>query len=276
MKTERQRCRIGRMKSPAQLPRPESARRAILGDLLEKIIVGVKKERQSRGKVIDAQSLTERRFHIGQTVVERECQLLHCGGARLTDVIAANADRMIQRYGFNTEFNNIVNDLQRWRGRADPFLLGKVFFQDIVLQRTAEPIELNPLPFRGHQVHEALARARSGGGPTFIEAVTFRIGDHTTADDASRYRSKEIVEEWKRKDPIHRLIRYMISQGLWNEDYGQQTLANARERVEAAVKEFEAVAPPKAKDMFRFTFAEMTEELREQMEALLRGNGRVH
>jgi hypothetical protein len=46
--------------------------------------------------------------------------------------------------------------------------------------------------------------------------------------------------------------------------------------VEAAVKEFETVAPPKPKDMFRFTFAEMTEELREQMEALLRGNGRVH
>ena len=124
--------------------------------------------------------------------------------------------------------------------------------------------------------HEALARARSGGGPTFIEAVTFRIGDHTTADDASRYRSKEIVDEWKRKDPTDRLIRYMISQGLWNEAYGQQTEANARERVEAAVKEFETAAPPKPKDMFRFTFAEMTEELREQMEALLRGNGRVH
>jgi len=124
--------------------------------------------------------------------------------------------------------------------------------------------------------HEALARARSGGGPTFIEAVTFRIGDHTTADDASRYRSKDMVEEWKKKDPIDRLIRYMISQGLWNEAYGQQTVANARDRVEAAVKEFETVAPPKPKDMFRFTFAEMTEELREQMEALLRGNGRVH
>jgi len=124
--------------------------------------------------------------------------------------------------------------------------------------------------------HEALARARAGGGPTFIEAVTYRIGDHTTADDASRYRSKETVEEWKRKDPIDRLIRYMISQELWNEAYGQETVATGRERVVAAVKEFETVTPPKPKDMFRFTFAEMTDELREQMEALLRGNGRVH
>jgi pyruvate dehydrogenase E1 component alpha subunit len=124
--------------------------------------------------------------------------------------------------------------------------------------------------------HEALARARTGGGPTLIEAVTYRIGDHTTADDASRYRSPEIVEQWKKKDPIDRLIRYMISQGLWDEAYGQQTVAKARERVEAAVKEFEAIAPPDPRDMFRFTFAEMTEELREQMEGWLSGNGRAH
>jgi TPP-dependent pyruvate/acetoin dehydrogenase alpha subunit len=68
----------------------------------------------------------------------------------------------------------------------------------------------------------------------------------------------------------------MISQGLWDEAYGQQTVAKARERVEAAVKEFEAIAPPDPRDMFRFTFAEMTEELREQMEGWLSGNGRVH
>jgi pyruvate dehydrogenase E1 component alpha subunit len=124
--------------------------------------------------------------------------------------------------------------------------------------------------------HEALERARAGGGPTFIEAVTYRIGDHTTADDASRYRNKETVEQWKKKDPIDRLIRYMISQGLWDEAYGQQTVANARARVEAAVEELQAVAPPQPKDMFRFIFQEMTEELREQMETLLNGNGRFH
>jgi len=124
--------------------------------------------------------------------------------------------------------------------------------------------------------HEALARARAGGGPTFIEAVTYRIGDHTTADDASRYRSKETVEQWKKKDPIDRLIRYMISQGLWDEAYGQQTTANARARVEAAVEELQAIAPPQPKDMFRFIFQEMTEELREQMETLSNGNGRSH
>ena len=51
---------------------------------------------------------------------------------------------------------------------------------------------------------EALARARAGDGPTFIEAVTYRLGDHTTADDASRYRTQE-VEVWQGKNPIDRL-----------------------------------------------------------------------
>ena len=59
--------------------------------------------------------------------------------------------------------------------------------------------------------HEALERARAGGGPTFIEAVTYRIGDHTTADDASRYRNKETVEQWKKKDPIDRLKRHLLA-----------------------------------------------------------------
>ncbi len=56
---------------------------------------------------------------------------------------------------------------------------------------------------------EALERARSGGGPTFIECLTYRMEDHTTADDAARYRPPEAVEAWKRKDPISRLERFL-------------------------------------------------------------------
>ncbi|HHT9152647.1 MAG TPA: thiamine pyrophosphate-dependent enzyme, partial [Candidatus Hypogeohydataceae bacterium YC40] len=60
---------------------------------------------------------------------------------------------------------------------------------------------------------EALNRARAGKGPTFIECVTYRLGDHTTADDSSRYRSREEVEQWRKKDPIERLRRYMEKGG---------------------------------------------------------------
>lgn len=67
---------------------------------------------------------------------------------------------------------------------------------------------------------EALERARAGNGPTLIECVTYRIGDHTTADDASRYRSQDEVEQWRKKDPIDRLRNYMtqaraVGRALW-------------------------------------------------------------
>lgn len=122
----------------------------------------------------------------------------------------------------------------------------------------------------------ALARARAGKGPTLIEALTYRIGDHTTADDASRYRSADEVAAWKRKDPIERLVRYMGGRDLWNEAYGRATETQARERVEQAVRDFEATPPPEPNDMFRYTFEEMTAELSEQLAAYANGHGRAH
>lgn len=121
---------------------------------------------------------------------------------------------------------------------------------------------------------EALDRARRGGGPTLVECVTYRMGDHTTADDASRYRSQEEVEQWQKRDPIDRLKMYMETRGLWNESYGQKVLSEARDQVEASVREEEAVPPADPRDMFLYTFQELTEELREQMENFLSGNGR--
>lgn len=64
---------------------------------------------------------------------------------------------------------------------------------------------------------EALNRARNGGGPTLIEAVTYRMGAHTTSDDPSKYRSKEEEEHWRAKDPIDRLKILLTSQGNWSE-----------------------------------------------------------
>jgi pyruvate dehydrogenase E1 component alpha subunit len=121
---------------------------------------------------------------------------------------------------------------------------------------------------------EALARARQGGGPTFIECVTYRLGDHTTADDASRYRSREEVEHWRKKDPIERLRKYMENAGLWNKSYDQEVHAQATERVDNAVREEEAFTPADPADMFRFTYAEMPVELRRQMESFLNGNAK--
>lgn len=116
---------------------------------------------------------------------------------------------------------------------------------------------------------EALERARSGGGPTLLECLTYRIGDHTTADDAKRYRSPQEVAEWQRKDPIDRLKKYMTQKGLWSDAYGQQVYTKAQEQVETAVREMEDVAPSDPRDIFRYTFKELTPDLKEQMEEFL-------
>ncbi|MGH7827528.1 MAG: pyruvate dehydrogenase (acetyl-transferring) E1 component subunit alpha [Candidatus Binatia bacterium] len=121
---------------------------------------------------------------------------------------------------------------------------------------------------------DALSCAREGNGPTLIECVTYRLADHTTADDASRYRSREEVELWKRKDPIERLRKYMEEKDLWTRSYDQSVRSEAKEKVEQAVHEEESFPPPDPRDMFRFTFQELTASLKEQMESFVDANGR--
>jgi pyruvate dehydrogenase E1 component alpha subunit len=120
---------------------------------------------------------------------------------------------------------------------------------------------------------EALTRAREGKGPSLIECVTYRIGDHTTADDASRYRDRDEVERWKQKDPIERLRKYMEKGGLWSKSYDQAVRLESKEKVEQAVHEQESFPPPDPRDIFRFTFQDLTAELKEQMERFLEANG---
>ncbi len=121
---------------------------------------------------------------------------------------------------------------------------------------------------------EALHRARAGKGPTFIECLTYRVGDHTTADDASRYRSDDEVEQWKSKDPIERLKKYMEKKNLWSNSYDQAVVSEAKEKVEQAVKEQENSPAADPRDIFRFTFQELTAELKEQMDDFIAANGR--
>ncbi|WP_018636307.1 pyruvate dehydrogenase (acetyl-transferring) E1 component subunit alpha [Parafrankia elaeagni] len=76
---------------------------------------------------------------------------------------------------------------------------------------------------------EAAARARAGGGPTLIEAVTYRIGAHTTSDDPTRYRPAEELADWETRDPITRLGRYLAYRNLWSAELQQGALARAAE-----------------------------------------------
>ncbi|MGX1806590.1 pyruvate dehydrogenase (acetyl-transferring) E1 component subunit alpha [Nocardia sp. NPDC055321] len=74
---------------------------------------------------------------------------------------------------------------------------------------------------------QALVRARAGGGPSFIEAITYRMGPHTTADDPTRYRAAAEIELWRRRDPIDRLRRLLEREGLWDSDFAQEVTVTA-------------------------------------------------
>lgn len=116
--------------------------------------------------------------------------------------------------------------------------------------------------YKAHR--DAIERARAGGGPSFIEAVTYRLGDHTTADDARRYRPAEALEAALKADPLVRTRKYLHSKGLW--DDAQQ--AKAEERARTIVHDVVQVAlnieKPKAADLFDYTFAQLPEDLERQ------------
>jgi len=116
---------------------------------------------------------------------------------------------------------------------------------------------------------EARERAVSGLGPTFIEAVTYRFGPHTTADDPTKYREDAEVEEWRKLDPMLRLQKYLGERDLWNEVLEAQWKAETEKILNQAIQEAEAVPLPDPKEMFLYTFAEPPPPLKEQMEDYL-------
>ncbi|MBO1751048.1 pyruvate dehydrogenase (acetyl-transferring) E1 component subunit alpha [Actinotalea sp. BY-33] len=102
---------------------------------------------------------------------------------------------------------------------------------------------------------EALERARSGGGPTFIEAYTYRMGAHTTSDDPTRYRSAAEEEHWRQRDPIDRLTALLEAEGELTAEYQEALAAEAEvlgERLRAEVRALEA---PATSSMFDNVYA---------------------
>jgi pyruvate dehydrogenase E1 component alpha subunit len=117
-------------------------------------------------------------------------------------------------------------------------------------------------------VQEAAERARSGGGPTFIEALTYRIGAHSTSDDPTRYRSEEEVETWRQKDPLMRLRRHIVSLGLTDDARDAAMDEALAKEIGVAVDAVEKMAPPERASLFEDVYAEMPWHLREQQAEL--------
>ncbi len=117
-------------------------------------------------------------------------------------------------------------------------------------------------------MREALEKAKKGGGPTLIECFTYRISDHTTSDDQTKYRDQKEVDEWKKKDPIDRLRKFMEKKGVWKKSNEKKLLKDSEKFVEFAIKKFESIKPPEVEDIFKYTYKEMAPELKEQLEKL--------
>ncbi|HAY44337.1 MAG TPA: pyruvate dehydrogenase (acetyl-transferring) E1 component subunit alpha [Micrococcaceae bacterium] len=115
----------------------------------------------------------------------------------------------------------------------------------------------------------ALAHARHGLGPTFIEAVTYRMGSHTTADDPTRYRKNEQVEQWRAKDPIDRLVNHLTVLGADVQSY-QQRAQNAADKLAAELREAITTMPdPEPHELFDHVYAEEHEPSRRERDTYL-------
>jgi len=119
----------------------------------------------------------------------------------------------------------------------------------------------------------ALAKARAEGGPTLIEAITYRLGDHTTADDATRYRdSEEVSRQWQ-LEPVARLRNHLLRVDAWDKEHEQRLLRECAEQVDQAVESYLAVPPPPPQTMFDYIYAALPAALQQQRESALRFAG---
>jgi pyruvate dehydrogenase E1 component alpha subunit len=115
---------------------------------------------------------------------------------------------------------------------------------------------------------DAADRARRGDGPTFVEALTYRIGAHSTSDDPTRYRADAEVLAWKKKDPVDRLAKHLRLLGLVDDAYEKKLDDELTAEIAQAVTEVEAMGAPPRESLFDDVYADLPAHLREQRESL--------
>lgn len=132
----------------------------------------------------------------------------------------------------------------------------------------------------GNDIFAVLAVSRAAveyareTGPVLIEALTFRMGAHTTSDDPSKYRTDADVEPWNAKDPIARLEKYMLNKGILKEEDIQPMIEEFENEVMEAYRSIEHSSDTAIEDIFKYHFEVMTPQLQEQLDeyqAFLKG-----
>jgi pyruvate dehydrogenase E1 component alpha subunit len=112
---------------------------------------------------------------------------------------------------------------------------------------------------------EALERARRGEGPTLVEAVTFRMGGHSSSDDPTRYRDAGLVAEWERRDPLVRFRTWLRATAVVAEGEEEHWAEEINAEIGMAIQEAEALPPPGIESMFTDVYHQMPRHLAEQM-----------
>lgn len=120
-------------------------------------------------------------------------------------------------------------------------------------------------------VREGVRRAAEGGGPSFIELMTYRLGGHSTSDDPRIYRPQEEVDTWRRADPLLRLRRHIEKQDVWSDDLDADWRSVCEAEVKTCVQRAEEKPGSELRDLFTDVYAEQPWHLREQQERCLEG-----
>jgi 2-oxoisovalerate dehydrogenase E1 component alpha subunit len=115
----------------------------------------------------------------------------------------------------------------------------------------------------------ALEHARHGKGPVLLECLSYRLGDHTTADDATRYRPSDEVKQAWLEEPIKRLQAYLAAQGQWDEAREQALITACQAQIQHAVAAYEAMQVQPALAALEYVYAQWPQALADQRELLL-------
>jgi pyruvate dehydrogenase E1 component alpha subunit len=118
-------------------------------------------------------------------------------------------------------------------------------------------------------IGEAIEKARRGEGPTLIEAMTYRLSDHTTADDATRYQPEATVKQAKTLEPISRFKHFLEAQHDWDDAKEKALTQTLKQEIDDAVQEYLNRTPQPVESIFEYHYAETPTELQEQRAALM-------
>ncbi len=233
------------------------------------------------------------RFRVGITTIPIASQLAHAVGHSYVSKLRGEDAVTLVAFGdgatSETDFHSGMNFAGVWRtptvflcannGYAISVPYHRQTASETIAQKaTAYGFEgvrvdgMDPLAVYA-AVDSAVRRARSGDGPTLIEAVTYRYGPHGTADDPHRYRGEEEERAWREKDPIARLAALLRDRGDLDDEAEQRIAEEVAREIDAAVAEVEAVALPGRDEVVRHAFARIPRVVVDQLHAFQRAAG---